>query len=37
VKRELERIEIPYEHDARVRTWNVVETAFAERTPAVRS
>jgi hypothetical protein len=36
VKRELERVEIPDEHDARVRTWQVVEAAFAERRPAER-
>lgn len=36
MKRELERIEIPDEHDARVRTLNVVQAAFAERTPAER-
>jgi hypothetical protein len=31
VKRELERVEIPDEHEARERAWRVVETAFAER------
>jgi hypothetical protein len=31
VKRDLERIEIPGEHEARERTWRVVESAFAER------
>ena len=31
MKRELERIEIPEEHEARERAWRVVETAFAER------
>ena len=36
MKRELERIEIPGEHAARVRTWAVVETAFAERQPTER-
>jgi hypothetical protein len=36
VKRELERIEIPGEHDARVRTWDVVRTAYAEREPEPR-
>ena len=30
MKRELERIEIPGEHDARVRTWEVVQAAFSE-------
>lgn len=32
-KRELERIEIPGEHEARVRTWEVVLAAYAEREP----
>jgi hypothetical protein len=36
VKRELERIEIPGEHEARVRTWDVVRTAYAEREPEPR-
>jgi len=36
VKRELERIEIPGEHDARVRAWEVVSAAYAERDPAPR-
>jgi hypothetical protein len=36
VKRELERIEIPGEHDARVRTWEVVQAAYAEREPVPR-
>jgi hypothetical protein len=31
VKRELQRIEIPGEHEARERTWRVVQAAFAER------
>jgi len=34
VRRELERIEIPGEHEARVRSWEVVRTAFAAREPA---
>ena len=34
MRRDLERIEIPEEHEARVRTWNVVREAFAEREPA---
>jgi hypothetical protein len=34
VKRELERIEIPGEHEARERAWAVVAAAFAERDPA---
>ena len=33
MKRELERIEIPGEHDARERTWSVARSAFDERTP----
>jgi hypothetical protein len=33
VKRELERIEIPEEHEARGRTWAVVAAAYAEREP----
>jgi hypothetical protein len=33
VKRELERIEIPGEHDARERAWSVVRGAYAEREP----
>ena len=36
MRRELERIEIPGEHAARIRTWAVVETAFAERQPVER-
>jgi hypothetical protein len=36
VRRELERIEIPGEHDARVRSWEVVRAAFAEREPVRR-
>ena len=36
MKDELERVEIPGEHEARVRTWAVVESAFAERQPAPR-
>lgn len=31
MKRELERIEIPGEHDARLRAWEVVQAAYAER------
>jgi len=31
VKRELQRIDIPGEHDARERTWRVLQTAFVER------
>ncbi len=33
MKRELERIEIPGEREARERSWAVVESAFAEREP----
>jgi hypothetical protein len=33
VKRELQRIEIPGEYDARRRTWDVVRAAFDEREP----
>ena len=33
MKRDLERIEIPGESEARGRTWNVLETAFREREP----
>ena len=36
MKRELERIEIPGEHDARERSWAVVSAAFAEREPQPR-
>lgn len=36
MKRELERIEIPGEREARERAWAVVETAFAEREPVER-
>jgi len=37
VKRELERIEIPYEQGARERAWNVVQAAFADRLPVERT
>lgn len=37
MRRELEQIEIPGEHDARERTWHVVESAFSERQPVPRS
>ena len=33
MKRELERFEIPGEHEARERTWRVVSAALAERQP----
>jgi hypothetical protein len=33
VRRELEQIEVPGEHEARERTWGVVRSAFAEREP----
>ena len=36
MKQELERIEIPDEHDARERSWAVVSAAFAEREPQPR-
>lgn len=36
MRRELESIEIPGEHDARERTWRVVEAALAERRPGER-
>ena len=36
MKQELERIEIPDEHDARERSWAVVSAAFAERQPQPR-
>jgi len=36
VKRELERIEIPGEYDARRRSWDVVRAAFDEREPVTR-
>jgi hypothetical protein len=34
VRRELERIDIPGEHEARDRAWSVVSAAFAEHEPA---
>jgi WD40-like Beta Propeller Repeat len=37
VRRELERVEIPGEHEARERTWAVVERAFAEREPSAQA
>jgi WD40-like Beta Propeller Repeat len=36
VRRELERIEIPGEHEARERAWELVQAAFAEREPTPR-
>jgi hypothetical protein len=33
VRRDLERIEIPGEHEARERTWQLVSAAYAEREP----
>ncbi len=36
MKRELERIEVPSEHEARERSWAVVRAAFAERQPTPR-
>ena len=36
MKDELERVDIPGEHEARARTWAVVRAAFAERQPIER-
>ena len=36
LRRRLERADVPGEHDARTRTWAVVEAAFAEREPVPR-
>ena len=36
MKRELERLDVPGEHDARERAWPVVAAAFTERSPAPR-
>jgi hypothetical protein len=36
LRRRLERIEVPDEHEARVRAWEVVRAAHAEREPATR-
>jgi len=36
VKAELERIEVPGEHEARERAWSVLDSAFAEREPTER-
>ena len=36
MRRELERIDIPGEHEARERTWTVLRAAFAERQPLER-
>jgi hypothetical protein len=33
MRRELERIEVPGEHEARERAWALVQSAFAQRTP----
>ncbi len=33
MRHELERVEIPGEHDARERTWHLLSTAFAARSP----
>ena len=33
MRKELEQIEIPAEHEARERSWAVVRAAFAEREP----
>ena len=37
MKRELEQVDVPGEHDARERAWGVVAAAFAERKPVPRS
>ena len=37
MRRELERVEVPREHEARERAWAVVERAFAEREPVPRT
>lgn len=37
MRRELERIEIPGEHPARERAWNVIQAAFADRLPVERT
>ena len=37
LRRRLEHVDIPDEHDARVRTWAVVRAALAERTPTPRA
>ena len=36
MKRELERVDVPGEHDARERAWSVVTAAFGQRTPVHR-
>ncbi len=36
MKRDLERVEVPGEHEARARAWGVVTAAFAERKPVPR-
>ena len=36
MRRELERIEVPGEHEARERTWTVMSAAFVERQPVER-
>ena len=36
MRRELERIEIPGEHEARARAWRVLSSAFAEREPVAQ-
>jgi hypothetical protein len=37
LRRALERIELSEEHEARVRSWDIVRTAYAEREPAPRA
>lgn len=36
MKRELERVDVPNEHDARMRAWGVVLAAYSERKPVSR-
>ncbi len=36
MKRELERVDVPGEHEARERAWSVVTAGFSERTPVPR-
>ena len=36
LRRRLERIDVPDEHDARVRAWQIVRASFAEREPRAR-
>ena len=36
LRRRLERVEIPDEHEARIRAWDVIRTAFADHEPGPR-